>query len=219
MTVTVVNPPKVRLDAPKAIAVVPTVTEELVRLEFAMLVSVLLEPLIVLFVSVCVPVNVATVESIAIVTAEEPLYEVPVNPVPMVKALVAVAVTVTEPPRLTEEPLIVIALLVRLALAMLVSVLVEPLIDLLVSVSVVARPTKVSVLVGRVNVPVLIMVAILGEEYVPPVIVLPVKVRAEGKDRVTVVVPVEVISFAVPLTVVTAPIEDALIATLAAAVS
>ena len=102
---------------------------------------------------------------------------------------------------------------------MLVSVLVEPLIDLLVSVSVVARPTKVSVLVGRVNVPELMMRAILGEEYVPPVIVLPVKVKAEGKDNVTVVVPVEVISFAVPLIVVTAPIAVALIATLAAAVS
>ena len=54
---------------------------------------------------------------------------------------------------------------------------------------------------------------------VPPVTVLLVKVKAAGKDSVTVDVPVEVISFAVPLTVVTAPMEDALIATLAAAVN
>jgi hypothetical protein len=54
---------------------------------------------------------------------------------------------------------------------------------------------------------------------VPSVTVLPVKVKALGKDNVTVDVPVEVISFAVPLTAVTAPIETALIATLAAAVS
>ena len=53
----------------------------------------------------------------------------------------------------------------------------------------------------------------------PPVMVLPEKVKAAGKDSVTVVVPVEVISFAVPLMVVTAPIAVALIATLAAAVS
>ena len=39
------------------------------------------------------------------------------------------AVTVTEPPRLTEEPLIVIALLVNEALPMLLNVLVEPEID------------------------------------------------------------------------------------------
>lgn len=73
VTVTVVNPPKVRLDAPKAIAVVPTVSDELVRLAFAMLVRVLVDPLIDLLVRVCVPVKVATVESIAMVTADEPL--------------------------------------------------------------------------------------------------------------------------------------------------
>lgn len=40
----------------------------------------------------------------------------PVRPVPMVKALEAVAVTVIEPPKLTDEPLIVIALLANCAL-------------------------------------------------------------------------------------------------------
>ena len=54
---------------------------------------------------------------------------------------------------------------------------------------------------------------------VPPVIVLPVKVSAAGKDRVTTDVPVAVISFGVPLIVVTAPIEEALMATLPAKVS
>ena len=55
----------------------------------------------------------------------------------MVSAFVAVAVTVTEPPRLTEEPLIVMELLVREAFAMLVSVFVEPLIETPVSVVIV----------------------------------------------------------------------------------
>ena len=73
VTATDVNPPKVREDAPKAILVVPTVTDELVRLELPMLVRVLVDPLIDLFVRVCESVKVATVESIAIVTAVEPL--------------------------------------------------------------------------------------------------------------------------------------------------
>ena len=59
--------------APRLIAVEPIVNDELVRLELPMFDSVLLAPLIVLLVSVCVPVNVATVESIAIVTGVEPL--------------------------------------------------------------------------------------------------------------------------------------------------
>ena len=53
----------------------------------------------------------------------------PFNPVPIVSALVAVAVTVTEPPKLTELPLIVIALFVNELLPMLDSVFVDPLID------------------------------------------------------------------------------------------
>lgn len=99
-----------------------------ISLPFVSSISLIKGDVIVLFVSVCVPVSVATVESIAIVTALEPLYDVPDKPVPMVKALDAVAVTVTEPPKLTDEPLIVMALLVRLALPMLLKVLSEPLI-------------------------------------------------------------------------------------------
>jgi len=82
--------------------------------------------------------------------------------VPIVKALVAVAVTVVDPPRLTGLPLIVIELFVSEALAIFDNVLVEPLIDLFVSVSVVARPTNVSVDVGKVNEPVFVMVEITG---------------------------------------------------------
>ena len=52
----------------------------------------------------------------------------------MVKMFAAIAVTVTEPPKLTVDPLIVIDELVRLALPMLVNVLLEPLIVLFVSV-------------------------------------------------------------------------------------
>ena len=51
---------------------------------------------------------------------------------------------------------------VRALFGMFVSVLDEPLIDLLVRVSVVARPTNVSVEVGRVSVPVLTMVEMTG---------------------------------------------------------
>ena len=52
-----------------------------------------------------------------------------------------------------------------------------------------------SPIVGVVNV---------GEANVPPVIVLPVKVSAEGSESVGVVVPMTVISFAVPVMEVTA---------------
>ena len=43
-----------------------------------------------------------------------------------------------------------------------VNVLVDPLIDLLVNVSVVALPTKVSVVVGKVKTPVLLIEAMIG---------------------------------------------------------
>lgn len=52
----------------------------------------------------------------------------------MVKAAVDVAVTVIDPPKETGVPLIVTAELVRLAFAMLLNVLVDPLIDLPVKV-------------------------------------------------------------------------------------
>jgi hypothetical protein len=52
----------------------------------------------------------------------------------MVNALDAVAVTVIDPPKLTEDPLIVMALFVSEELPMLLNVLVEPEIDV---------PTKV----------------------------------------------------------------------------
>ena len=71
----------------------------------AMFVSVLSGPLIVLFVNVCTPVNVATVESIAIVTGEEPLNEAPDKPVPMVSVLVVLAVIVPDAPSATVTPL------------------------------------------------------------------------------------------------------------------
>ena len=54
---------------------------------------------------------------------------------------------------------------------------------------------------------------------VPPVTVLPVKVKAAGNDKTTVVVPVAVISFAVPDTDATAPIPAGVIVVLDAAVS
>jgi len=64
----------------------------------------------VLFVKVCVPVNVTTVESIAIVTGAEPLKLVPDNPVPIVNALGVFAVMVALPPSDMLVLLIVIEL-------------------------------------------------------------------------------------------------------------
>jgi hypothetical protein len=98
--------------APKATFVVPKVTELFVSELLSMFVSVLLEPLMVLFVSVCVPVSVATVLSIAIVTGTLPLKLVPVKPVPMVSAFGVAAVIVVLPPKLTALPLIVTELFV-----------------------------------------------------------------------------------------------------------
>ena len=71
-------------------------------------------------------------------------------------------VIVTVPPSETEEPLIVMLEFVKLELPILLKVLLDPDIVLLVRVSVVARPTKVSVLVGRVKVPVLTILDITG---------------------------------------------------------
>ena len=72
-----------------------------------------------LFVRVCVPLKVATVESIAIVTAPEPLNEVPERPVPIVSALVVLAVIVAEAPSAMLEPLTVTEELTNFALVIL----------------------------------------------------------------------------------------------------
>ena len=66
------------------------------------------------------------------------------------------------PPRETGVPLSVMLELVKDALPILVKVLLAPLIVLFVKVSVVALPTKVSVAVGKVTVPVLEIVEIIG---------------------------------------------------------
>ena len=55
---------------------------------------------------------------IAIVTGVEPLNDVPERPVPIVRADVVLALTVVEPPKLTEFPLMVMLLLVRPLLGM-----------------------------------------------------------------------------------------------------
>ena len=73
MTATEVRPPSVSELLPRDIAVVPTVTALFVSELLPILESVLVEPEIDLFVSVCAPSKVTTVESIATVTAAEPL--------------------------------------------------------------------------------------------------------------------------------------------------
>ena len=72
---------------------------------FGMLVNGFDAPDIDLFVRVWVPVSVTTVLSMAIVTAAEPSYEVPLRPVPMVKACGFAAVIVPEAPKATVTPL------------------------------------------------------------------------------------------------------------------
>lgn len=99
-------------------------------------------------------------------------------------------------------------LLVSDALAMLDSVLVEPLMVLLVSVC-------VAVFVVTVSEPTVAEVMLNA----PPVTVLPVNVKADGSDKVTLVVPVDVISLAVPLTDATAPMPPAVIVVFPAKVS
>jgi hypothetical protein len=71
--VTDVKPAKVVDVPPKLIAVEPIVRDELVSALLGMFVRVFVDPEMLLFVNVWVPVSVATVESIAIVTAEAPL--------------------------------------------------------------------------------------------------------------------------------------------------
>ena len=87
------------------------VTALLVRLEFAMLVKVLLDPLIDLLVNVCDPVRVATVESIAIVTGDDPLNDPPDSPVPIVSVFVVTEEIVPDPPNEIVVPLTVSELL------------------------------------------------------------------------------------------------------------
>ena len=82
---------------------------------------------------------------------------------------------------------------------------------LLVSVSVVARATRVSGPAGSVSVPPDPLM--VGWENVPPVTVLPVKVRAAGREEVGLPpapVPSEtVISLAVPVSVLAALVDAA----------
>ena len=106
----------------------------------------------VLLVNVWLPVNVATVLSMAIVTGAVPLKDVPLRPVPIVSVLIEKGI-VSDPPRDTGLPLIVMDELVSEAFPMFDRVFVDPLMLLFVSVSVVALPTKVSVAAGSVRVP------------------------------------------------------------------
>jgi hypothetical protein len=73
VTVTEVRPIGASSVAPSAMLLVPSVIDEFVKLELAMFDNVLVEPLIDLLVNVWVPVSVATVESMAMVTGAEPL--------------------------------------------------------------------------------------------------------------------------------------------------
>ena len=131
--VTLVSPASVVAVPPRLTEVLPIVSDEFVRLALAMLLRVLLEPLMVLFVSVSV---VARPTSVSVLVGS---VSVPVLLIELITGLVSVkpATVVAVLPRLTDVEPMVTDELVRLALAMLLSVLLDPLIVLLVSVSVV----------------------------------------------------------------------------------
>jgi hypothetical protein len=131
----VVVPDVTDIDPPSATGVPLIVIELLSNAALGMLVNVFVAPLIDLLVNVCIPVNVATVESIAIVTGAVPLKLVPVKPVPIVNVSIEVVIVI-DPPRLTGLPLIVIELLSNATLGMADNVFVAPLIDLFVNVCV-----------------------------------------------------------------------------------
>ena len=98
-----------------------------------------------------------------VVFVKTPLKGVPsAGDVKVGEVRVTPANVVTVPPKVTTVDPIVNVLFVKAEFGTLVKVFVDPLIDLFVSVSVVALPTKVSVLVGKVSVPVFVMVAITG---------------------------------------------------------
>ena len=118
---------------------------------------VLLVELIVLLVRVCDPEVVATVESIATVTAEEPSYEVPERPVPIVNAFGFAAVIVADPPREIADPLTVTDEFVKDVLAIFVRVFDVPDIVLLLNVCVpvsVTYPVREGISEVRAMVPV-----------------------------------------------------------------
>ena len=78
--------------------------------------------------------DIERIPVLAIVIADEPLNDVPDKPVPIVNAFVVVAVTVVDPPKLTELPLIVTALFESELLPILDNVFVSPLIVLFVKI-------------------------------------------------------------------------------------
>lgn len=136
VTVTLVIPAKANVVAPRAILVVPMVSELLVRALLGMFVSVLLEPLMVLLVSVSVvarptkvSVDVGSVK-VPVLTIEEMVGETSVRPLTLV---------VVPPKEIVVDPR-TIELVVSEPGFMFVSVLVDPLID--TPVSVVRVPPK-----------------------------------------------------------------------------
>jgi len=94
----------------------------------------------------------------------------------MVKAFDAVAVTVIEPPKLTDDPLMVIELLVSAELSMLLSVPPSVRLPVVVTVPVKVRPLTVPAPATEVTVPTLIEPPKLTDE---PLIVMALLVRLE----------------------------------------
>ena len=123
-----------------------------------MLDNVFVEPLIDLFVSVSLVARPTKV------SVDVGRVNVPVFIICDIVGVVSVnpATTVSVAPREIEVDPIVIALFVRELFPILDNVFVAPLIDLFVSVSVVARPTNVSFDVGKISVPVFTIEAIVG---------------------------------------------------------
>ena len=145
---------------PRLIDVLLMVNELFVNALFGKLVTVFVDPLMDLLVKVSVvarPTSVSVV--VGSVNVAEPFLIDEIVGVVNVK----LATIGTESPREIFVVPKVIELFVNALFGISVSVFVDPLIDLFVNVSVVARPTNVSVDVGNVNVPVLTIVPIIGD--------------------------------------------------------
>ena len=130
VTATEVNPANVRLVAPRLIAVEPIVKDEFVSALFGIFVSVLVEPLIDLFVNVSVVARPTSV-SVEVGNVNVPVFTI--------EAMVGVissrfVMLVAVPPSETVVEPSVIELLVSALFGKFVNVFAEPDIDLLVKV-------------------------------------------------------------------------------------
>ena len=180
MPVWAVLPMDIAVDAPPILIVVAVVFNKLKVVLPVVKLVVTAGEVRVLLVRVWIPVRVATVESIAIVTPVEPLYEVPESPVPIVRVL-----------RLEPNEIPDIVLFDNFAFA------IEPASIVLVTVPVSPVVTIVPVVAGIVRI-VPVPTAAVGTNWTVPLVLpgnvielIPVNAKfAEVRFNATDVVPI-----------------------------